>query len=100
MLNCAHCVNFFDYSLFALPGPLLAYVREAAIVGLVTARSGGRQRWRKWGVGLLVAAAGFEAYWTATKEVLGRNGGIFMVRIANSRITIIFTPGSYTTISG
>ena len=60
--SCEYCSNFEDFIMYAFPGPFLEYVLEAFVVGFVTTRASGRDRWRKWGVGALVAAALKEVY--------------------------------------
>ncbi|EIN09010.1 hypothetical protein PUNSTDRAFT_44485 [Punctularia strigosozonata HHB-11173 SS5] len=78
--SCSYCHTFDDYLLHYLPGPLLSYVRTAAVLGLVTLRGSFHERWRRYAVGLLVCAAVTEAYWTATVEVkIPRTGlGVIM----------------------
>ncbi|EPQ53709.1 hypothetical protein GLOTRDRAFT_131048 [Gloeophyllum trabeum ATCC 11539] len=67
--SCDYCHTPSEYALHALPNPLLEYLREAAVVGLVTIQGSFRERWRKWGVGVLVATAVLEAYWILTVEI-------------------------------
>ena len=67
--ECEHCSTFYDYALYALPRPLLEYVREAAFVGLVTIRGSVRERWRLWGLGVLVGCALLEGYLVLTMNV-------------------------------
>jgi hypothetical protein len=67
--DCEYCRTADDFAIHALPRPLLQYVREAAIVGLVTARGTQRGRWRLWGIWSLLAAAVLEAYWIATVSI-------------------------------
>ncbi|KZT24148.1 hypothetical protein NEOLEDRAFT_1094760 [Neolentinus lepideus HHB14362 ss-1] len=67
--TCHYCHTPSEYALHALPNPLLGYLWEAAVLGLVTIRGSFRERWRKWGVGALVATAVMEAYWILTVEV-------------------------------
>ncbi|TFK49295.1 hypothetical protein OE88DRAFT_1662754 [Heliocybe sulcata] len=69
MQTCDYCHTPSEYALHALPTPLLEYLREAAVAGLVTIRGSFRERWRKWGVGALVVTAVVEAYWILTVEV-------------------------------
>ncbi|KAH9835332.1 uncharacterized protein C8Q71DRAFT_837178 [Rhodofomes roseus] len=67
--ECEHCKTFNDYALFALPRAFLEYVREVAIIGMLTIRETGRERWRTYVVGALICAAVAEAYWIATAAI-------------------------------
>ncbi|KAF7974537.1 hypothetical protein HWV62_12010 [Athelia sp. TMB] len=69
-LACVHCVTPSSYALFALPVPLLAYMREAAIVGFLASGLV-----RAWALALLVVAAAAEAWYALNGRVeVGRNG--------------------------
>lgn len=63
--DCTHCKTLEHYALAALPRPLLQYVREAFVLGLLTVENSGRARLRTVGVLVLGAAALAEA-WTVT----------------------------------
>ncbi|TDL22068.1 hypothetical protein BD410DRAFT_866167 [Rickenella mellea] len=82
--DCIYCHTPNDFALYALPRPLLEYVRELAVVGLVTIRGSGRERWRPWGLGAVLGAAGVEAYWVVSAEIgfgggrEGRGGNVVM----------------------
>lgn len=80
--NCEHCKTFDEFALFALPGALLEYIREAAVLGLLTVHQSGRTRWRTYVLGALVCAAILEGYQIITTSVkIPENGmGVFMVR--------------------
>lgn len=82
--ECEHCHSFLDYALFAIPRPLLEYVRSAAVVGFVTMRETGREWARRWALCALVLAAAVEAYMLATVEVsIPREAkSAFMVRLS------------------
>jgi hypothetical protein len=68
--------------MFALPGPLLQYVREAAVIGVVTLRDSHRGHWRGVGILLLIAACLVEAlYILQAQIIIPRDGkGTFFVR--------------------
>ncbi|KAI0341338.1 hypothetical protein BDW22DRAFT_1358834 [Trametopsis cervina] len=67
--NCEHCRTADEYALFALPGPLMQYIREAAVVGLLTTTESHRSRWRKLGIIAVVAAGLFEGYNIITAQI-------------------------------
>ncbi|KAL0573301.1 hypothetical protein V5O48_008664 [Marasmius crinis-equi] len=64
--NCDFCSTFFDYALYTATGVGLEYLREAAIIGLVTIKSTSLERYRSLAIGILVAAAAGEAYWLSS----------------------------------
>lgn len=66
-------MTYYDYVLYALPRPLLEYLREAAVVGLVTIRGSVRERWRIWGLGAIGLSAALEAYLVMTWKVIIEN---------------------------
>ncbi|KZT70412.1 hypothetical protein DAEQUDRAFT_744676 [Daedalea quercina L-15889] len=61
--------TFDDYALYALPRALAEYIREVAVVGVLTIRGSGRERWRTYAVGALACGAVVEAYWVATATI-------------------------------
>lgn len=67
--NCNHCHTFGEYALYALPGIVLLYLRQAAVVGLITIRGTHREPWRTHGIGLLLFAAIAEVYWTLSVRI-------------------------------
>ncbi|KAI0336616.1 hypothetical protein GY45DRAFT_1315200 [Cubamyces sp. BRFM 1775] len=78
--DCDHCTTSDDYLVFALPRMALGYVKEAAVLGAITIRGSGHERWRTWAVALIVGAFITESYWIATASIAiprdGRN--VFM----------------------
>ncbi|KAI0694511.1 hypothetical protein BC835DRAFT_1306263 [Cytidiella melzeri] len=73
--DCEYCRTLEHYALFALPRPLLQYVREAAVVGLITTRDSHRSRWRTLGIALLMVAGLLEAYCLMSANItMPRNG--------------------------
>jgi hypothetical protein len=74
--DCTHCKTADQYALFAVTGPLLQYIREASILGLLTVENSGRSQWRTVSIASLVAAFLAEAYIAATVPiVIPRDGG-------------------------
>ncbi|PFH47722.1 hypothetical protein AMATHDRAFT_67122 [Amanita thiersii Skay4041] len=69
LLTCTHCQSLQDFSLYALPRPLLSYIREITLVGLLTLDALNRAHLRTFGVGVLVAAFVTESYWLATVPI-------------------------------
>ncbi|KAL0070144.1 hypothetical protein AAF712_002633 [Marasmius tenuissimus] len=64
--TCDFCWTFFDFALYTGTGVVLEYLREAAILGLITIRSTSLERYRSFAIGLLVTVAAGEAYWIST----------------------------------
>ncbi|KAG1887657.1 hypothetical protein F4604DRAFT_1502313, partial [Suillus subluteus] len=60
--TCAPCTSADDYALFVFAGALIAYVRTAAVLLLLTSNANGRDRWRGYVLGALVCAALAEGY--------------------------------------
>ncbi|KAG7097435.1 hypothetical protein E1B28_004779 [Marasmius oreades] len=63
---CVFCSTYFDFALYAFTGVFLEYLREAAVIGLVTIKSTSLERYRSVAIGVLIAAAAGEAYWLTT----------------------------------
>ncbi|TFK80573.1 hypothetical protein K466DRAFT_558917 [Polyporus arcularius HHB13444] len=78
--DCEHCTTFDEYAIFAAPRIALGYVKEAAVVGFVTIRGSGHERWRTYAIGALVGAFILEGYKLGTTSVrIPRDGmGVFM----------------------
>ncbi|KAG2071453.1 hypothetical protein BDR04DRAFT_1098231 [Suillus decipiens] len=60
--TCVPCTSADDYTLFVFAGALLAYVRTAAVLLLLTSSANGRDRWRVYILGVLVCAALADGY--------------------------------------
>jgi hypothetical protein len=60
--TCVPCTSAGDYALFVFAGALIAYVRTAAVLLLLTSGTNGRDRWRGYVLGVLVCAALAEGY--------------------------------------
>lgn len=77
-----HCKTSDQYALFAIPGPLLQYIREGIFVGFLTVEYSGRSRWRTLGLVVVVAAFLAEAYTVLSVPVtIPRDGkAVTMVR--------------------
>jgi len=67
--TCEYCHTYQDYALYALPRPLLSYVREIAVMGVLTLGVSGRAHLRPLGLGALIIAGLAEAYWLTTSVV-------------------------------
>lgn len=79
--DCEYCHTYDEYALYALPRPLLEYIRETAVVGFLTINGSYKERWRMYAIGAIVCAAVSEGYWVSTVQVkIPRNGmGVVMV---------------------
>ncbi|KAG1731677.1 hypothetical protein EDB19DRAFT_2027188 [Suillus lakei] len=60
--TCSPCTSAGDYALFVFAGAILAYVRTAAVLLLLTSSGHGRDRWRGYVLGVLACAALAEGY--------------------------------------
>jgi len=67
--TCEHCHSFTDFAIYAIPGFLLSYIKQAAVIGVVTIRGTGKERYRSSAVGFVVLAAIAEAYWISTVQI-------------------------------
>ncbi|KAJ3811690.1 hypothetical protein F5876DRAFT_39076 [Lentinula aff. lateritia] len=67
--TCEFCISWDDFSLYVLPSALWDYLREVCIVGALTLRGTRHAQHRSFSVGVLVAAAMFEAYLTLTAKI-------------------------------
>ncbi|THH18842.1 hypothetical protein EW146_g2201 [Bondarzewia mesenterica] len=55
--SCEYCQSLNDFAIHSIPRPLLEYVREAFLIGLVTTHGSARERRRMFAVALLACAA-------------------------------------------
>ncbi|KAI0747147.1 hypothetical protein C8Q80DRAFT_1179676 [Daedaleopsis nitida] len=78
--DCEHCTTFDEYAIFAAPRMALGYVKQGVVIGLVTIRGSGHERWRTWAIGALVGAFIFEGYTLNTTPInIPRDGmNVFM----------------------
>jgi hypothetical protein len=86
--TCAPCTSAGDYALFVFAGALLAYVRTAAVLLLLTTSANGRDRWRGYVLGILVCAALAEGYVLVSVSAapLPKDGTqVFMVCLSHFR---------------
>ena len=79
--DCEYCHTYDEYALYALPRPLLEYVRETAVVGLLTINGSFKERWRTAAIGVIVCAAVAEGYWVSSVEVKIPKGGMGVVMV-------------------
>jgi len=63
---CSYCQSFNDYSLYALPSPLLEFIREIGFIGALTLPTSPKAHLRPLGLGTLIALLMIEAYNTLT----------------------------------
>ncbi|THH30570.1 hypothetical protein EUX98_g3622 [Antrodiella citrinella] len=79
--DCEYCTTYDEFALYALPGPLLEYVRETAFIALVTIRGSHRERWRTYASAGVVCVAALEGYMVASHAVrVPKDGlGVFML---------------------
>ncbi|KAK7035463.1 hypothetical protein VNI00_011756 [Paramarasmius palmivorus] len=69
LATCEYCSVYTDFALYALPGPLLAYLREATLVGFITVKGSRLEHHRTFGIGALVAAGAAECYWISSVAI-------------------------------
>jgi hypothetical protein len=86
IMDCLYCHSFYEHALFALPTPLLQYIRTTFVIGLLTIRGSHRERWRSWGVAAVVGAAVCEGWWVSTVTIALKSGETPMVRTAYHHI--------------
>ncbi|ETW75771.1 hypothetical protein HETIRDRAFT_240748, partial [Heterobasidion irregulare TC 32-1] len=67
--SCDYCHSLEDFAMIAFPRPLLEYVREAFVVGLLTTRGSGHESRRSLSIALLISLAIGEAYWLYTVPI-------------------------------
>ncbi|KAK0482419.1 hypothetical protein IW261DRAFT_1396550 [Armillaria novae-zelandiae] len=67
--TCDFCHSYGDFAFFALSTSILSYIREVAIVGLVTIRGTYRERHRTLGIGALICVAVMEGYCKTTRII-------------------------------
>ncbi|KAK0215640.1 hypothetical protein IW262DRAFT_228005 [Armillaria fumosa] len=67
--TCDFCHSYGDFAFFALSTSILSYIREIAIVGLVTIRGTCRERHRTLGISALICVAVMEGYFKTTRVI-------------------------------
>ncbi|KAF5356531.1 hypothetical protein D9758_008245 [Tetrapyrgos nigripes] len=67
--SCEFCSTFNDFALYAFAGPFLSYIREIGLVGLVTLKGTRHERYRTFGVGVLIASILAEGYLINTAHI-------------------------------
>jgi hypothetical protein len=81
--DCTYCSTASDFALFALPYPLLQYLRTAVPVGPLTLKISHKQRWYIPVIGVLAAAAAGEAWWISTVPItVNKDQNGVMVRVS------------------
>ncbi|KAF9030087.1 hypothetical protein BDZ89DRAFT_949992 [Hymenopellis radicata] len=77
--TCEYCRSYADFAFYSLPSAAMAYVREVAVIGLVTIRGTGREHLRTVGVGALAAVAALEVYFRSSAVIQIKDGeNVFM----------------------
>ncbi|THU96232.1 hypothetical protein K435DRAFT_664817 [Dendrothele bispora CBS 962.96] len=78
--SCEFCSTFNDFALYAFPAPLLSYIREIALIGLITLQGTRHEQHRSLGVGVLIASILGEAYLTTTSliQIPQNDAGVIM----------------------
>ena len=87
--DCDYCHSYYDYLLYWFPKPLLEYVREIAIVGIVTVQNSGHERWRARAVTVLAIAGVIEAYFVVTSTIIIPQDGKDVFRVRSLFIVLI-----------
>jgi len=77
--DCEYCHTYDEYALYALPRALLEYVRETAVVGLLTINGSHKERWRTFVISIIVCAAVAEGFWVTTVQVKIPRSGLGVV---------------------
>ncbi|KAJ7753787.1 hypothetical protein B0H16DRAFT_1222469, partial [Mycena metata] len=67
--SCDYCLSFDEFALFALPGALISYLCAAAVIGIVTINTSGRERYRTLAVSAVAGAFVLEAYYIITVPI-------------------------------
>ncbi|KAJ7512420.1 hypothetical protein B0H11DRAFT_481128 [Mycena galericulata] len=67
--SCDYCRSWEDFGMFALPGALLSYIWETAVIGLVTIKNSGRERYRTLAVATVAGAFCLEAYFISSEPI-------------------------------
>ena len=81
--DCEYCHTYDEYALYAIPRPLLSYIRETAVAGLLTISGTHKERWRMYAIGTIVCAAVTEGYWVSTVQVKIPRDGLGVVMVCN-----------------
>ncbi|KAF8911710.1 hypothetical protein CPB85DRAFT_1220714 [Mucidula mucida] len=77
--TCEYCHSYTDFAFHSLPSAAMAYVREVAVVGLVTIRGSGREHLRVVGISALAAIAVLEVYFRSSAVIQIKEGdNVFM----------------------
>jgi hypothetical protein len=67
--ECEWCTNFTEYAAYTLAAIVLSYIKEAALLGVVTIRGTNRETWRYTTIGVLMLACIFDVYWMLTVRI-------------------------------
>ncbi len=94
--DCEYCTKSDEYAIYAFPGPLLQYIREALVVGLLTINGSFRDKWRTYSLAAIVCAAIVEGYWTMTAEIKIPRDGLGTLMVRSLRLSMLSTCFSET----
>lgn len=67
--ECEWCTNFTEYAAYAIVPIVLSYLKEVALLGLVTIRGTNRETWRSTIIGVLMLAGIVDIYWLLTVKI-------------------------------
>ena len=67
--DCEWCATFTEYAAYTLPVIVLSYIKEAALLGMVTMRGTNRETWRSTTIGSLMLACIVDVYWMLTVKI-------------------------------
>jgi len=83
--ECEWCANFTDYVTYTLPVIVLSYIKEAALLGVVTVRGTNRETWRFTIIGFLLSACIVDVYWMLTVRIVISQPDLTMVSLISCR---------------
>ncbi|KAF9653727.1 hypothetical protein BDM02DRAFT_3177582 [Thelephora ganbajun] len=67
--ECEWCTNFTEYATYTLSAIVLSYIKEAALLGVVTIRGTDRETWRTTTIGFLMFTCIVDVYWMLTVRI-------------------------------
>lgn len=67
--ECEWCTTLTEYAAYTLPAIVLSYIKEAALLGMVTIRGTDRETWRSAGIGFLILACILDVYRMLTARI-------------------------------
>ena len=67
--ECEWCATFTEYAAYTVVAIVLSYIKEAALLGMVTIRGTNRETWRSTILGVLMLACIVDVYWMLTVRI-------------------------------